>query len=228
VSLDWPAAGACVEAFITAQDALSQAALRPGDAVLIHAAGSGVGLAAVQLASALGAMVFGTARGQDKLNAAREVGMIDGLIPGGEESIADAARRWTGGRGVEVVLDLLGGNYTSESIGALAMKGRLILIGTLAGASSAINLGHVLSKRVTIRGTVLRSRPLEEKISVTQAFGREVMPWLASGRLTPRIHAMFPLEQIADAHRLLEGNETIGKVAIGIFDDLPSAADRAT
>ncbi len=216
-ALSWEIAGAAPEAFITAHDAMvSQAGLRPGESVLVHAVGSGVGLAATQLATALGATVYGTARGAAKLDAARELGMRDGIQPGEPGWIAKSVSAWTGGRGVDVVVDLVGGEYTSESLGAMAPRGRLMLIGSLAGTKATLDLRAILGKRLNIRGTVLRSRQLEERIGIAQAYEREVLPWLASGRLWPRIHTRFELKDIAAAHALVEGNGTIGKVAIAI------------
>jgi putative PIG3 family NAD(P)H quinone oxidoreductase len=215
--LPWDLAGAAPEAYITAYDALvTQAGLRPGESVLVHAVGSGVGLAAVQLATELGATVFGTARGPGKLEAARTMGMRDGCQPAEPGWIAGAVSEWTSGRGVDVVIDLVGGDYTADSLPAMAPKGRLMLIGALAGSKATVDLRMILGKRLTIRGTVLRSRPLEERITVIQAFEREVLPWLASGRLAPRIDATFELASIAAAHALVEGNGTIGKVALSI------------
>jgi NADPH:quinone reductase len=211
----WDMAGASPEACITAHDALvAQAGVRPGDTVLVHAAGSGVGLAAIQIARQLGARVFGTARGAEKLDAAREAGMEAGAAPGAAGWIADRVREWTGGRGIDVALDLVGGDYMRETIPAMALRGRIVLIGTLAGAESTVDLRTILGRRLTIRGTVLRSRPLEERIGVTTTFAREVMPWLASGAVTTRIDARFPLSELGKAHELLESNSTIGKVAI--------------
>ncbi len=215
--LSWQIAGAAPEAYITAHDAMIvQAGLRAGERVLIHAVGSGVGLAAVQLATAWGASAYGTARGAAKLDAAREVGMVAGCQPGDGAWIADAAAAWTDGRGVDVVVDLVGGDYTAGSLAAMAPKGRLMLIGALAGAKATVDLRLILGKRLTIRGTVLRSRGLEERIGVTQAYARDVLPLLADGRLVPRIDASFPLEEIGAAHALVEGNGTIGKVALVI------------
>jgi NADPH:quinone reductase len=213
--MSWETAGAAPEAYITAHDALvSQAALRAGDTLLVHAVGSGVGLAAVQLATALGARVFGTARGAAKLDAALAMGLIAGCAPGAPGWIADAVKTWTNGRGVDVVLDLVGGDYTADSLPAMAPRGRLMLVGALAGSKATMDLRMILGKRLTVRGTVLRSRAIEERITVIQAYEREVLPWLASGRLVPRIDATFALAQIGEAHALVEGNTTIGKVAL--------------
>jgi NADPH2:quinone reductase len=117
---------------------------------------------------------------------------------------------------VDVVVDLVGGDYTAGSLGAMAPKGRLMLIGALAGARATLDLRAILGKRLTIRGTVMRSRALDERIAVTSAFAAQVLPMLADGRLVPRIDATFPLERIGEAHALVEGNGTIGKVALSI------------
>jgi NADPH:quinone reductase len=215
--VDWEVAGASPEVFITAYDAMMlQAGLQPGDRVLVHAVGSGVGLAAVQLATAFGCSVYGTARGEAKLQAAREVGMVNGCQPGEAGWIAAAIAGWTGGRGVDVVVDLVGGDLTAESLAAMAPRGRLMLIGALAGAKATMDLRQILGKRLTIRGTVLRSRSLSERIEVTRAFGEAVLPRIAAGALAPRIDARFPLGEIAAAHALLESNQTIGKVALSL------------
>jgi NADPH:quinone reductase len=217
-AMEWVEAGATPEAFITAHDALvTQAAVRPGERVLIHAVGSGVGLAAAQLARALGAVPYGTARTPDKVDRAREYGLEDGAaLPQGVEPLADHVRRWTGGRGVEVVLDLVGGPYTEASVAALAPRGRLILIGTVAGARSGLDLRTVLSRRLTIRGTVLRARPLEEKIAATRLFAAEVGPLLSSRAVRPVLDSHFPLAEIRRAHERLGSNATFGKVGLKI------------
>ncbi|MFN8581572.1 MAG: NAD(P)H-quinone oxidoreductase [Gemmatimonadaceae bacterium] len=216
--LSWEAAGAVPEVFITAHDALvMQAGLRPGHTVLIHAVGSGVGLAATQIARAWGAIPYGTSRTPDKLEAAKRVGLEDGVVVEAEpDAFVAAARRWTGGRGVDVVCDLVGGPYVPASIDALALKGQLMLIGTIAGPRATLELGRVLGKRLTIRGTVLRARPLDEKIAVAQAFARDVVPRLARGELVPSIDSVYSLEHIADAHRRMESNLTTGKVMLAL------------
>ena len=216
-ALGWALAGAIPEAYITAWDAMvTQAGLRAGETVLVHAVGSGVGLAAVQLATAIGATVYGTARGVAKLDAARAMGMQDGCQPGDAGWLLAAVKGWTAGRGVDVVVDLVGGDYTADSLPAMAPHGRLMLIGALAGAKATLDLRQILGKRLTIRGTVLRSRPLDERMAVAATFERDVLPLLASGRIAPRIDATFDLGAIADAHALVEGNTTIGKVALRI------------
>ncbi|HJR62989.1 MAG TPA: NAD(P)H-quinone oxidoreductase [Gemmatimonadaceae bacterium] len=216
--LSWREAGAIPEAFITAHDALvTQTNLRPGEHVLIHAVGSGVGLAAVQLCRALGAIPYGTARTADKIERARELGLEDGVVVAGDPSaIAAPVARWTNGRGVDVVLELVGGAYVPASIAALANTGRLMLVGLVGGTSAPIDLGRVLRQRLTIRGTVLRSRPLEERIQVTRAFAAEVVPFLERGIVAPVIDSTFPLTEIRAAHERLESNATFGKVVLDV------------
>ncbi len=214
-SLDWTAASAIPEAFITANDALDQGRLRGGQVVLIHAVASGVGLAAVQLANARGAIALGSSRTVEKLAIARGLGMADGFDASQPlDGLGEWTRQHSGGRGADVVLDLVGGNYVRPSIDALAFQGRLILIGTVAGAEAAISLGPVLRKRLTIRGTVLRSRALDERVRDAEAFARNVIPLLQSGAVRPIVDRTFTLDQIADAHALVESNTTVGKVVI--------------
>jgi len=217
-SMGWDGAAAVPEAFITAHDALvTQAAVRPSERVLIHAIGSGVGLAAAQLARALGAVPYGTSRSGDKIDRARSFGLEDGVALGGDAApLAEAVARWTERRGVDVVLDLVGGSYVEAGVEALAPRGRLILIGTVAGVQTQLDLRRVLTRRLTIRGTVLRARPLEEKILATRAFAAEVVPLLARGVVRPVIDSCFDLQEIAAAHRRLESNATFGKVVIRV------------
>jgi putative PIG3 family NAD(P)H quinone oxidoreductase len=217
-SLGWDDAAAVPEAFITAHDALvSQAAVRASESVLVHAIGSGVGLAATQIARAVGAIPYGTSRTEDKIGRARELGLEDGVTVGRDLApLAEAVARWTGGRGVEVVLDLVGGPYVAAGIEALAPRGRLILIGTVAGTQTPLDLRRILTRRLTIRGTVLRARPLEEKILATRAFAAEVVPLLARGIVRPVVDSTFDLDRIADAHRHLESNATFGKVVVRV------------
>lgn len=215
-TLTWTDAAAVPEAFITAHDALvTQAEVRPSERVLIHAVGSGVGLAAMQLARAAGAIPVGNARSPDKIDRARSLGLAEGIVVGDDSGIiAKRVLEWTGGVGAEIVLDLVGGSYTAVSIAAAAPKARIILIGTMAGRDASLPLGVILGKRLTIRGTVLRARPLEEKITATRAFAAQVVPLLASGAVRPVVDRVFPLAQIAAAHRHLESNATFGKVVL--------------
>jgi len=214
---EWPAAGAVPEVFITAHDALQQAAFKAGENVLVHAAGSGVGLAATQLVRALGGHAFGTSRTPDKIERAKPFGLEAGYEVPDPSALAELsafARSVTGGRGFDVVLDLNGGPYFAASLEAMAPRGRIILIGGVAGGKADVDLYQILGKRLHVIGTVLRARSLEEKIEITAAFAREVVPLLDNGSIQPVIDSVFPLEQIQDAHRRLESNQTFGKVVL--------------
>lgn len=215
-NLGWSEAAAVPEAFITAHDALfTQAQLRAGERVLIHAVGSGVGLAAVQLVRASGAHAFGVSRTPDKIARAREYGMAEGLVTGDPVAeLKQPVTRWSDGRGIDVCLDLVGGAYVRGAVGVMALHGRIMLVGTVAGNAAELPLGQVLGKRLTLKGTVLRARTLEEKITATSGFVRDVVPLLASGEVRPVVDSVFPLEEVAKAHRRMEGNETFGKVVL--------------
>ena len=217
-NLDWTNAAAVPEAFITAHDAMvTQGHLAERETVLIHAVASGVGLAAVQICAAWKARPFGTTRTADKLQRARSLGLEDGLVIDRDLTpLAAAVERWTGGRGIDLTLDLVGGGYFSASLGAAAPKGRLILVGTMAGAEASVPLGVILRKRLFVRGTVLRSRSLEEKIDATRAFERDIVPLLAAGRLHPVVDSVLPLSRIAEGHRQMEANKTSGKIVLTV------------
>lgn len=214
-NLDWPAAGAVPEVFITAHDALQQAGFKAGENVLIHAVGSGVGLAATQLVRALGGRAFGTSRTPDKIERAKQNGLQAGTSL---SELSQFAKDVTGGSGFDVILDLNGGPYFSASLEAMAMRGRIILIGGVAGGKADVDLYQILRKRLHVIGTVMRARSLEEKIAITTSFAQVVVPLLAQGSIQPVIDSVFPLEQIADAHRRLESNKTFGKVVLTGFD----------
>jgi putative PIG3 family NAD(P)H quinone oxidoreductase len=215
-NLDWAEAAAVPEVFITAHDALwTQARLRPAETVLINAVASGVGLAAVQLVRAIQAVPFGTSRTAGKIAHAKAVGLEDGLVVRDNfDDLLAAANRWSGERGINVFLDLVGGPYVNAGQKLLALKGRMMLVGTIAGGSYELDARYVMGKRLEIKGTVLRARSLEEKIQVTQAFSEEVVPLLAPGLLRPTIDSKFALAEIAKAHARLESNETFGKVVV--------------
>ena len=217
-SLSWTDAAATPEAFITAFDAMvTQAQVRAGESVLIHAVGSGVGLAATQIARAWQAVPYGTARAESKIQRARDFGLQEGIVVGDDpQTIAEPIARWTNGKGIDVTLDLVGGAYVGANVRAAAQHGRIILIGTIAGRSASVPIGMILGKRLTLRGTVLRARPIEEKRVVTAVFEREIVPLFASGALKPNVDRIFSLEEIGAAHAHLASNSTIGKVVIEI------------
>ncbi len=207
-------AAAIPEAFVTAYDALVvRGGLRAGERVLVHAAGSGVGTAGVQIARALGAFVVGTSRTADKLARARELG-LDAAVVAAQGKFADAVHAATGGVGFDVALDLVGGAYLPDTIACAAPRARIVVVGLTAGASAQLDLGALLRKRLHLVGTVLRSRPLEEKIEAAMLLERHLGPLLSRGVLRAVVDRTFPLAEAADAHRLLASNESFGKVLL--------------
>lgn len=220
-NLDWHEAAAVPEAFITAHDALfTQARLEMGERVAVHAAGSGVGLAAVQLARACGARVFGTSRTAEKLERARALGLDEAIVVGDDPMVfATAVRELTGGAGVQVILDLVGGPYLQANLEALALRGRLLLVGTTAGASAALNIGVVMKKRLRIFGTVLRARSVEEKAEATRRFAAHVVPLLERGTVRPVIDKVYSMDEVREAHERLESNASFGKIVLKIAGD---------
>lgn len=216
--LSWQQAAAIPEAFITAYDSLwIQGELRLNQRVLIHAVGSGVGLAAVQLARAMGAIPYGTARTADKLEHAKPLGLESGF-PVPSPPTSQDSKNWTQSGLFDIVLDLAGGPYLNASLHALAHLGKILLIGTMAGARSEIDHGLMLGKRARMIGTVLRARPIEEKIAIAQSFAREVAPLFEKGTLKVVIDSEFPLRDICKAHERLESNQTFGKVVLRMVD----------
>lgn len=207
-------AAAVPEAFVTAFDALvGRARLLPGETVLVSAVGSGVGTAAVQLVRAMGARSIGTSRTEEKLERAVALGMDESIVAKGG-TFAARVRELTDGRGVDVVLELVGGRYVAEDVACMAPRGRLVVVGLTGGAHADLDLAAVLRKRLEIHGTVLRSRPLEEKIAVTTAFARHVVPLFARGVLRPVVDRVLPLDAAAEAHRALEANVAFGKIVL--------------
>jgi len=212
--VSWVDAGAIPEAFITAHDALiTQARLTRGERVLIHAVGSGVGLAATQVARATGAIPFGTSRTADKIERATPFGLERGAVIRDASELALVAQAWAP-QGFDVVLDLVGGAYTPASIATMASRGRLMLVGLVAGASATFDLRRILSRRLTVIGTVLRARSIDEKAAATDAFSRDLLAMFESGALRAVVDRVFPLDSIADAHRRMESNESFGKVVV--------------
>lgn len=205
-------AGAIPEVFITAHDALvGQAGLRSGERVLINGVGSGVGTAAVQLIAALGAESVGTSRTGDKIERAKQLGLNTGVVAG--EGMADEIGT------VDVVLELVGGDYIATDIEVCRPYGRIMLVGLVAGGSAHVNLGAVLGKRLTLRGTTLRARPDHLKAQAVAAFETQVNPLLADGRLVPVIDRTISLDEAPAGYEAVKANETFGKVVIAPEDD---------
>jgi NADPH:quinone reductase-like Zn-dependent oxidoreductase len=159
--------------------------------------------------------VIGTARTPDKLERAKDVGMDDGIVPV-DGKFADRVRELTGGQGAEVVLELVGGAYFAEDLKAIATLGRIVLVGLMAGARTDVDLGLVLRRRVRVFGTVLRARPLEEKIAAVRAFEAQVVPLLARGACKPIVDVVMPLADAAKAHEHMASNAGFGKIVLGV------------
>lgn len=213
-TLDFVQAAGIPEVFITAHDALfTQAELQMGERVLIHAAGSGVGTAAIQLAHAIGATTFGTSRTPAKLEQARPLGLDYGLS---DQNFSTEIKRLTNGAGVHVVLDFVGATYMAQNLDALATWGRMVYLATMGGAQANINLGIVMGKRLQIRGCTLRTRTLEEKMAATRRFATQVLPLLASGKVKPIIEQTYPMHEVVQAHIHMGENKNFGKLVLVI------------
>ena len=220
-NLSFTEAAAIPEAFITAHDAIfTNGNLRENETLLIHAVGSGVGLAALQLAKAKNIKVIGTSRTAEKLNDCGEFGLDLGIVTGGDTvsenpvALAEIIRAKNDGKGVDVILDLVGASYFAANLESLNLKGRLILVGLVGGRISEFNLGTALSKRLKIIGTVLRVRSTAEKAEATRKFVEEVVPFFENGKIKPNINKVFSFEEIGKAHKYVESNASFGKVVI--------------
>ena len=208
-------AAAIPEVFITAWDALVvQGVLTSGRWALVHAGGSGVGTAAIQICKAIGARIVVTCSAS-KVAACRALGADVVVDYGSQDFVAEVASA-TAGVGVDVVLDVIGGDYLERNIAALATKGRIIQVGVMAGKPVLFNVGALLGKRAAIIGTVLRARPVEEKISISQRFASEVLPLFDAGVLQPVIDRRYQLDDIAAAHEYMASNGNTGKIVIDI------------
>ncbi len=204
------------EAFLTAYDAMVvQARLAAGETVLVHAVGSGVGTAAVQIARAIGATAIGTARTAAKLDRARPMGLAEGVVVEGGK-FAERVNAITGSRGVDVVLDLVGGGYVPEELACVAQRGRIMLVGLLAGVQADVNLGMILRRRIELRGTQMRARPLEEKIEATNVLARNLAPLFASRELEAVVDRVLPLARAAEAHAYVASNDGFGKMVLEV------------
>jgi NADPH:quinone reductase-like Zn-dependent oxidoreductase len=215
-------AAAVPEAFLTAYDALVvRGRLAPGERVLVHAAGSGVGTAGIQVARALGCFVVGTSRTADKLDRCRELGMHAGVVPQKGAFAAEVVKALEAApaprpAGVDVTLDLVGGSYVRETVAACAKRARIVAVGLSAGTTAEIDLGEILSRRVEIIGTVMRSRPLEEKIEAAKLLERSLCPWLVAGTVRPIVDRVFSMEEAPAAHAYVASNESFGKVLLRV------------
>jgi NADPH:quinone reductase len=213
-NLSWEEAGAVPEVFLTAYDALfRQLDVQMGDRLLIHAVGSGVGTAALQLARAASVRTLGTSRTAAKLRQALELG-LDVAIDSSSGAWRERVEEETAGEGVNAVLDLIGGGFVEDDLRVLAPRGRAIVVGTVAGSSATVDLGLLLRKRLHLLGTVLRSRPLEEKIVLAREFSDSVLPLLSSGRVRAVVDRCYPFDEIHRAHAQMEANDSFGKIVL--------------
>jgi putative PIG3 family NAD(P)H quinone oxidoreductase len=215
-SLDFVRAAAVPEAFLTAFDALFvQLQVGVGETVLVHAAGSGVGTAAIQLLRAAGALTLGTSRTQAKLDRCVELGLDHPILL----SASDWTERvlaQTGGRGVDAILDLVGGEYLEGNLNVLAERGRMIVVGTPAGSRAPVDLGLLLRQRLLLRGTNLRRRSLAEKLDLVARFRRRILPMLAKEHLVPVVDRVFPWTEAPEAHCYMEANRNFGKIVLTV------------
>ena len=203
------------EVFITAWDALVvQGGLTSGRWAMVHAGASGVGTAAIQICKAIGARIVVTCSG-GKVDACRALGADVVVDYGTQDFVAEVATA-TGGAGVDVILDVIGGDYVERNIASLAVKGHIIQVGVMAGKPVPFNVGLLLGKRASITGTVLRARPLEEKIAISQRFASEMLPLFSTGQLKPVIDSVYAFADIASAHEYMATNGNVGKIIITV------------
>ena len=213
------AAAAVPETFFTVWTNLfRRGALRSGERVLIHGGSSGIGTTAIQLAHALGAIVFATAGSEEKCEACRRLGARV-AINYRTADFVEAVQRETGGAGVDVVLDIIGADYFAKNIECLALDGRLVQIGLLGGARTSIDLGRVMRRRLTITGSTLRVRTVEEKGALARDLEANVWPLLSAGQVAPVLDRTFPLTAAAEAHRRIEASEHIGKIVLTVISE---------
>lgn len=209
-------AAAVPETFFTVwTNVFERGALKPGETLLVHGGSSGIGTTAIQLAKAFGAKVFTTAGSAEKCRACEELG-ADRAIDYKTEDFAAVIQKETGGRGVDVVLDMVGGDYIARDIGIMAPDGRHVSIAFLQGPKVSINMFPVMTKRLTLTGSTLRARSVEEKGRIAAALREKVWPLLEGGTVKPVIHKVFPLEQAAEAHALMESSAHIGKIVMTV------------
>ena len=209
-------AAAVPEVFFTAQETLfTLGGLKEGETVLIHAAASGVGTAGMQMARETGARILVTAGSTEKMQRCIELGATAGCNYK-ERDFADWVKEVTKGQGVDLIEDFIGAAYWDQNLRCLKTGGRLVLVGLMGGAKVEANLGLLMTKRLQVFGSVLRSRPLADKIAIAQRFRVHWLPLLAAGRIKPIIDRVFPLAQASDAHRYMEENRNVGKIILEV------------
>jgi putative PIG3 family NAD(P)H quinone oxidoreductase len=215
--MDMATAAAIPETFFTVwTNVFERGRLQPGESALFHGGSSGIGTTAIQLAAAHGATVYVTAGSDEKCRACERLGATR-AINYRTQDFADAIKSLTGGGGVDLILDIMGGSYLERNLRSLAIEGRLVEIGLMGGASEAtLDLERLLRRRLTVTGSTLRPRSVEQKGAIAAALRERVWPLLETGRVKPIVYRTFPLQDAADAHRLMESSEHIGKVVLTV------------
>ncbi len=214
--LSFEEGAALPEAYLTAYlNLFGLGELKPDQTVLIHAGGSGVGTAAIQLAREAGATVFVTAGSDAKLERCRQLGAI-GLINYKQVKFAQKVKEFTNGQGVDLILDFIGADYFEDNLASLALYGRLVLIGQLSGSKAHVDLSLIMRRRLRITGSTLRARSLEEKADLTGQLSEFALPRFADGRLLPVIDSVFPVSQAVEGHRHMETNNNFGKIVLKV------------
>lgn len=212
--LDMARAAAIPETFFTVwSNVFDRARLAAGEGFLVHGGSSGIGTTAIQLAHQFGAKVFATAGGPEKCAACEKLG-ADRAINYRTEDFVEVVKEMTGGKGVDVILDMVGGDYVARNLKALAVEGRLVQIAFLRGSKVELNLMPLMLKRQTLTGSTLRARPVADKAAIARSLKEKVWPLIEEGKVAPVLHATFPLREAAEAHRLMESSAHIGKIVL--------------
>ena len=209
------AAALCETFFTVWSNVFDRGGLQAGESFLVHGGSSGIGTTAIQLAALRGARVFATAGSAEKCAACRDLG-AEIAINYREEDFVKVVKEATGGEGVNLILDMVGGDYIPRGVRALANDGRMVMIAFLGGPKVELNFAQVMTKRLTLTGSTLRPRSIEEKARIAEALEREVWPHLASGRIAPVMDRVFPLEEAAAAHARMESSAHVGKIVLSV------------
>jgi len=213
-NLSFAEAASLPETFFTVwSNVFDRGKLQPGESLLVHGGSSGIGVTAIQMATALGSTVYVTAGSDEKCKFCEELGASK-AINYRTENFSNIILQLTNGKGVNVILDMIGGDYTGGNISSLADEGRLVLINAMKGKDVQIDLAQIMRKRLTITGSMLRSREIGFKNAIARSLEQHIWPLLASGKIKPIIHAVFPVEEAAKAHALMESSEHAGKIVL--------------
>jgi len=218
--LDMIQAAAIPETFFTVwTNVFERGRLQPGETLLVHGGASGIGTTAIQLARAMGSRVFTTVSSPERVKRCLELG-AELAIDYNEQDFVSLIREATGGRGVDVILDIVGGDYVQRNLSVLAIEGRLVQIAFLRGARVELNLAPIMMKRLTFTGSTLRARPVEQKAPIARALLKHIWPLFEQGAVKPMVYQTFPLEDAASAHRLMESDRHFGKIVLIVDPDL--------